>query len=110
MTMKYNPKIVESFFRQEVGIAPTFEVLFHPTRKWRMDVAWECSKVAIEVMGGVFSGGRHTRGKGYIEDCNKMNEAQILGWIVLQVVPQDLCMMDTVRLVKLAMEMQCQRH
>ena len=30
-------------------------------------------------------GGRHTRGKGYERDCEKYNEAVILGWRILRV-------------------------
>ena len=60
------------------------EYIFHPTRKWRFDYAWLDLKVALEIHGGVFSNGRHTRGKGFTEDKVKMNEAQLLGWIVIE--------------------------
>jgi hypothetical protein len=36
----------------------------------------------------VWSGGRHTRGKGFIEDCNKYNEAVMLGWRVIRVTTE----------------------
>lgn len=55
---------------------------FHPTRQWRFDRAWPAFKVAVEIDGGVFSKGRHTRGLGYEEDCVKMAEALLLGWSV----------------------------
>lgn len=58
---------------------------FHPSRKYRFDFAWPAMKVALEVDGGTFSGGRHTRGAGYAADCEKLNEATILGWRVLRV-------------------------
>ena len=60
------------------------EVRFHPTRKWQFDFALPALKVAIEVEGGVFSGGRHTRGAGYIKDCEKYNAATLMGWSVLR--------------------------
>ena len=62
------------------------EVRFHLTRKWRFDFALLplSKKIAIEVEGGVWSGGRHTRGSGYIGDMEKYNEAAILGWTVLR--------------------------
>lgn len=62
------------------------EVRFHPTRKWRFDFALLplSKKIAIEVEGGVWSRGRHTRGSGYIGDMEKYNEAAILGWTVLR--------------------------
>ena len=34
------------------------------------------------VNGGVWKRGRHNRGTGYIKDLEKLNAAQILGWIV----------------------------
>lgn len=60
------------------------EFIFHPTRKWRFDYAWLDLKVALEIHGGVFTNGRHTRGKGFSEDKVKMNSAQLLGWIVIE--------------------------
>lgn len=60
------------------------EVRFHPVRKWRFDYAWTELKIALEIHGGVFTNGRHTRGKGFTEDKVKMNTAQLLGWIVIE--------------------------
>lgn len=64
------------------------EYKFHPTRKWRFDYANLEHKIAIEVEGGAFTNGRHTRGKGFINDMEKYNEAIILGWKVFRVTPQ----------------------
>jgi hypothetical protein len=60
---------------------------FHGTRKWRFDFAWPDQKVALEVEGGVFSGGRHVRGAGFKADCEKYNTALRMGWRVLRYVP-----------------------
>ncbi len=67
---------------------PEREVKFHPTRKWRFDYAWVNEKVAVEVEGGIYSGGRHVRGAGYEKDMEKYNHAQLLGWTVLRYTPQ----------------------
>lgn len=69
---------------------PTTELVFHPKRKWRFDYAWEEQKLALEVHGGIHSGGRHTRGRGFVEDRAKMNEATLLGWTVLEVTPEHI--------------------
>lgn len=69
---------------------PTTELLFHPKRKWRFDYAWPTRMIALEVHGGIHSGGRHTRGRGFVEDRAKMNEATLLGWTVLEVTPEHI--------------------
>ena len=69
---------------------PATELLFHPKRKWRFDYAWEEQKLALEIHGGIHSGGRHTRGRGFVEDRAKMNEATLLGWTVLEVTPEHI--------------------
>ena len=76
---------------QLVGLPdPATELLFHPKRKWRFDYAWPTRMIAIEVHGGIHSGGRHTRGRGFVEDRAKMNEATLLGWTVLEVTPEHI--------------------
>ena len=58
---------------------------FHPTRRWRFDYAWPEIKLAVEVHGGTYTNGRHTRGGGFTVDREKMNESAIYGWTVLEV-------------------------
>ncbi|HDN9016703.1 TPA: hypothetical protein P2I01_003606 [Aeromonas salmonicida] len=67
---------------------PATELVFHPKRKWRLDYAWPTRMIAVEIHGGIHSGGRHTRDKGFVEDRAKMNEAVLLGWTVLEVTPE----------------------
>ena len=64
--------------------APETEYKFHPKRKWRFDRAWVDLKVAVEIDGGTFSGGRHVRGMGYHKQLDKQNQSQKLGWVVLR--------------------------
>jgi very-short-patch-repair endonuclease len=45
-----------------------------------LDFAWPEQKVAVEIEGGVFSGGRHTRGAGFVADCDKYNALAAAGW------------------------------
>jgi very-short-patch-repair endonuclease len=66
---------------------PDREVRFHPVRKWRFDFAWCLQKVAAEIEGGAFVGGRHTRGVGFVRDLEKYNTAVLLGWRVLRFTP-----------------------
>ncbi len=73
------------------GVAPwESEHRFHPKRRWRFDYAWPALKLAVEVHGGVFRQGRHNRGQGFTSDREKMNEATLLGWRVLEVTSEQV--------------------
>lgn len=61
---------------------PKREFRFHEKRQWRFDFAWPESKLAVEIEGGTWINGRHTRGLGYAKDCEKYNEATRAGWKV----------------------------
>lgn len=78
------------------------EFLFHPTRKWRFDYAIPEYKIALEVEGGVWTGGRHTRPQGFLGDIEKYNSGTLLGWRIFRVTPEDLCRMKTLKLIKQA--------
>ena len=63
---------------------PVREHRFYPGRKWQFDFAWVEQKLAVEVEGGEWVRGRHTRGAGYTRDCEKYNAAVLEGWRVLR--------------------------
>ena len=69
---------------------PMPEWRFDAIRGWRFDYAWIYQKVAVEVDGGVWIGGRHNRGAGFIEDQRKLNCATLHGWRVLRYTPDRL--------------------
>ncbi len=60
---------------------------FHPKRKWRFDFAHKPTLTAIEIEGGIYQRGRHTRPLGFTADCEKYNEAAYLGWRVFRLSP-----------------------
>ena len=62
---------------------------FDPSRRWRFDFACPAARVAVEIEGGIWSGGRHTRGVGFISDCEKYNAAAAAGWSVFR-LPDEL--------------------
>lgn len=63
---------------------------FHPARDWAIDRVYRNYLVAVEIEGGVWSGGRHVRGQGFLNDCEKYNAAQLAGWMVLRFSPQQV--------------------
>jgi very-short-patch-repair endonuclease len=69
---------------------PETEVRFHATRRWRFDYAWRDQHIAVEIEGAIWTGGRHTRGSGFVRDMEKYNEAGRLGWRVFRFSPQEL--------------------
>ena len=83
---------------------PVRELHFHPTRRWRVDYAFVDAKLAVEIEGGVFAGGRHTRGDGFRRDVEKYAEALILGWRVLRVLPEDVSSGRAVNWIQRALE------
>lgn len=86
-------KFVKSTLEAEMALqikaaglpAPQLEFAFAKPRRWRFDFAWPDRKVALETEGGEWSGGRHTRGEGFTNDCIKYSEAAIRGWKVIRV-------------------------
>ena len=67
-----------------VGLSPEKEYRFDMMRRWRADFAFPDAKMLVEFEGGVYSQGRHTRGKGFENDCEKYNTAALLGFRVLR--------------------------
>jgi hypothetical protein len=76
------------------------EYRFHPEIKWRFDFAFPNTDslntdhrllalggVAVEVQGGIWTRGRHTRGKALKQEWDKLNAAAGLGWRVLYCAP-----------------------
>lgn len=78
------------------------EYRFHPVRRWRFDYAIPEHKIALEVEGGVWTGGRHIRGSGFLGDMEKYNAAATMGWRLLRCTPKTLHTMATLRLLKAA--------
>ena len=74
------------------GIRYQREVRFHPTRRWRFDfvILPLERRIALEVEGGLYVSGRHTRGKGFEGDLEKYNQAVLAGWRVLRYSPKQI--------------------
>lgn len=83
-------KYLKEMYAEKSPVVKEFQ--FHPRRKWRFDYALPETliKIAIEIEGGIFSGGRHTRGAGYQKDMHKYNTATKMGWKVYRFSYNDL--------------------
>jgi very-short-patch-repair endonuclease len=79
---------------------PSCEFRFHPVRKWRFDYVFLDYRVAIEREGGVWTGGRHTRGAGFMKDMEKYNTATSMGWKILRFTPSDIHKLEAIELIK----------
>ena len=96
------------------------EYKFHPKRKWRFDfivyhpriqddsdlkistrqIIENGMLVAIEIEGGIYSQGRHTRGFGFAKDAEKYNHSTALGWKVFRFVPEMIKSGEAIKFLK----------
>lgn len=72
---------------RSAGYDMVAEYRFAPPRRFRADFALIEQRVMIEVDGGVWTRGRHTRGAGYVRDAEKRNLAASMGWLVFTTFP-----------------------
>lgn len=93
-------KLFEKIVKKEIGEECVTEFRFHPIRRWRADYAILKYKILLEVEGGIYIGGRHTRGVGFKNDMDKYNSATSMGYSVLRVTPSDLLKTSTLDLIK----------
>lgn len=88
--------------KTDLGVECVKEYKFHPERRWRFDYAVPAYKIALEVEGGVWTQGRHTRPQGFLGDIEKYNTATLMGWRVFRTTPTDLYRTATINLLKMA--------
>lgn len=100
--VKKEPKIDPfiNYIKQQLGVDLVPEYKFHPKRKWRFDYALPDQKLAIECEGGIWTNGRHTRGKGYKGDMEKYNAAIENGWKLLRFTPDELLTEKPINLIR----------
>jgi hypothetical protein len=94
--------VFTSICKSVLGVECVKEYRFHTQRKWRFDYAMPDHNIALEVEGGVWSCGRHTRPQGFLGDVEKYNTATLMGWRVFRTTPSNLYRTDTLNLLKQA--------
>lgn len=91
--------------------APTLEYWFAknltPPRQWRFDICWPECMLAVEVEGGIFVRGRHSRGAGMLADMEKYNAATLQGWRLLRVSDKHINKGTALRWIEAAFKMGC---
>ncbi|QDP60278.1 MAG: hypothetical protein Unbinned834contig1000_44 [Prokaryotic dsDNA virus sp.] len=87
--INWSDELVSQIIKEELPL-PEREYKFHPTRRWRFDLAFIKEKLAVEIEGAVWTYGRHTRGSGFIKDMEKYNEACYYGWYMARFTPNDV--------------------
>ncbi len=79
---------------------PVREFKFHPSRRWRVDYFFKEIGLAIEIEGGAWTRGRHTRGKGFEADMLKYNNLTLLGYRLLRFTPQQERNGDAIEVIR----------
>lgn len=59
-------------------------------RRYAWDFAWPDKRLLVEVQGGLWVRGAHSRPLGIQRDMDKLNIATLAGWRVLQVSAADI--------------------
>ena len=69
-------------------------------RRFEFDFTLPDQRILVEIQGGTFSGGRHTRGYGYSADCEKLRLATFDDWKVLWYDSKSINTKEVQRLVE----------
>jgi len=59
-----------------------------PDRKWQIDYAFPDERLAVEIEGGGWAGGRHVSGAGFHKDMEKYNALALHGYRLLRFTPK----------------------
>jgi very-short-patch-repair endonuclease len=95
-----NEDLFTKICKAELGVEVIKEHKFYEGRKWRFDYAIPEFKIAIEIEGGVWTMGRHTRPQGFLKDMEKYNTATCMGWKLLRFTPDELLNTKTLNLIR----------
>lgn len=74
-----------------------------PTRQWRWDIAFVDQRLLIEVDGGGWTQGKHSREPGMSADSTKQNTAVIADWRCLRFTPSMIDSGEAVETIRKAL-------
>jgi hypothetical protein len=100
------PQTQYKFAREVVGNEPGVRKRLKEAglQDWKFDFAWVDRRLAVEVEGGTWSGGRHVRGGGFEGDCRKYNEATLLNWRIFRFTTRMVMSGEALGLVERALK------
>lgn len=58
---------------------------FCPPRRWAADFAFTEELLLVEIEGGIWTRGGHSRGSGVMKDIERQNAATKAGWAMLRI-------------------------
>lgn len=121
----YNGSFVTQVWAAAGIATPQVEYQFHDDRRWKFDFAWPnfnktvkdsngqdavfitmttaTGGVALEVQGGIWTHGRHTRGAALKKEWEKLNAAAVAGWRILYCQPSEVTGTKMVNNIKKAL-------
>lgn len=78
------------FLAPDLAVGMVEQYRIAPERRFKWDFAWPEKKTAIELHGGLWAYGAHSRPAGVQRDMTKANVATLAGWKVLYFSTDDL--------------------
>lgn len=85
------------------GLTFEREYRFHESRLWRLDFWFGDAKLAVEVQGAVWTNGRHSRGAGLTNDCEKFSHLAMAGIFLVLVTPDQIKRGDALKWILVAL-------
>ena len=82
--------VFDQLLKRTIKISAQKEYKFHTQRRWRIDYCFVEQKLAIEIEGGIWIKGRHTRASGFMKDIEKYNEIILAGYDLLRFATEKL--------------------
>lgn len=79
-------------------------------KDWRFDLAWPEQCLAVEIEGGAWVHGRHTRGVGFTADLEKYHHAMRLGWTVYRCAGELIRSGEAVELIEKLLRKQSRKR
>lgn len=85
------------------GLTFEREYRFHESRLWRLDFWFAGARLAVEIDGGGWVQGRHSRGDGIERDCEKSSHVAMAGYRLMRVTPGQIKRGEALKWIQVAL-------